>query len=419
MVSKIEATTFDWNDHTCYIGKIKYKDTLKLINTSSDFSMNREIDKTRVGQIEQYIKDSLENTFFPPTILNSRDTVLSIEDKATISVTSGRFTIIDGQHRIKAIQNVLSGNKKEPFYQLISNLELPILVVEGLQNYQHRELFYLINQSSKKVDTNISERFTPKLENLLGLQYVSNNSQKKSQIEWNNKQSKERIVYLHITDCIRELTNGIYPHLKDFYDCPKDLLYKELTYANIINEFWNEYFKLLQQQNDSTKSFFRKKIALRALVEDICVNIELYFQNVRATTLTNEECCKKIIEITKNSLNSLMHERIIEYSGIDSVRIQTYKSIRNFLRLNSVVFQHKDSLNDNLKFIFKKIFDTYYEEKVLMYSDVEFSSFEHKVTELIKHHKVISEAVPKNLNKLEVYKDTNAQNILDTLLMGV
>ncbi|MDZ4619398.1 hypothetical protein ORM77_16135 [Bacillus cereus] len=418
-MSKIEAITFNWNDHTCYIGKIKYKDTLSLINTSSDFSMNREIDSTRVSQIEQYIKDFLENTFFPPTILNSRDTVLSIEDKTTISVKSGRFTIIDGQHRIKAIQKVLTGNKKEPFYKIISNLELPILIVEGLQNYQHRELFYLINQSSKKVDTNISERFTPKLENLLGLQYVSNNPQKKSQIEWHNKQSKERIVYLHITDCIRELTNGIYPHLKDFYDCPKDLLYKEFTYANIINEFWNEYFKLLQQQDDSTKSFFRKKIALRALVEDICINIEKYFQTVRANTLTNEQCCEKIIEIMKESLNLLMHERFIEYSGIDSVRIQTYKSIRNFLRLNSVVFQYKDTIDDNFKIIFKKFFDTYYEDQLLMYSDVEFSSFEQKAQELMTHNKIISEADHNQINRLEIYKDTNVQSILDSLPLEV
>lgn len=83
------------------------------------------------------------------------------------------------------------------------------------------------------------------------------------------------------------------------------------------------------------------------------------------------------------------------------------------------MFQYKDTIDDNFKIIFKKFFDTYYEDQLLMYSDVEFSSFEQKAQELMTHNKIISEADHNQINRLEIYKDTNVQSILDSLPLEV
>lgn len=53
---KISAISYIWNDHPCYLGKIKYKDLNEIVDIKSDLSMNRDIDGSRVDKIIDYLE---------------------------------------------------------------------------------------------------------------------------------------------------------------------------------------------------------------------------------------------------------------------------------------------------------------------------------------------------------------------------
>jgi len=411
MGCKISAIQYNWNDHACYIGKISYKDLINLVDNKTDISMNRKIDGKRVKEIKQYILDNISDTFFPPTILNSKATI-SYEAPSTLNVKSGNFTIIDGQHRITAIIELLEDAQSQEKQQL-KIMELPVMIIEGLENYQHRDLFYMINETPKNVESNVSERFAPKLENLLALKFFSVNKQLVHAIEWHEKQSKEKIVYIHMTDCIRELNRVIYPALKDWYDCERELIYKEDSYTDIIIYYWNTYFDMLE--NTSFPAFFRKKITLRALVEDVFIKIDNLFNEQSFNPSTREEAIDAIKQTIYDSLNSLIHDPLIEYKGSENVKKDIFRSIRHSLNLNYKLREYEEEIqtHPNIKILIDKVIQSFYINNMLLLSESDVQFFQLTLNDIITKRGDINRIDQNELELVLVNKQTTLEQILE------
>ncbi|MGM1050413.1 MAG: DNA sulfur modification protein DndB [Bacillota bacterium] len=411
MNSRLKVIPYKWNDHTCYIGVINYKDVSSLVDIRSDISMNRKIDDKRVEEIKKYILSDIPATFFPPTILNSRAT-LSFEEPGALNVKSGNFTVIDGQHRIKAVITLLEeveGVEKEQ----LKLMELPVVILEGLENYQHRDLFYMINETPKNVESNVSERFAPKLENLLGLKFFAANKTLVDAIEWHEKQSREKIVYLHMTDCIRELNRILYPTLKDWFDCDRDLLYREPSYVGIINQYWNMYFNKLKDLNN--KSFYRKKITLRAIVEEIYLRIDSAFNEERYYPTKLEDAIDKINKIINETLEHLLKEPLIDYQGTEAVKRDVFTSIRHYLKINSKLHEYEEKIlgNSNIKILLEKFANTFYLNNLLCLEETDYQAFDSMIVDVISNINTINKIGKGELETILVSAQTTIDDIFE------
>ncbi|WP_283657985.1 DNA sulfur modification protein DndB [Paenibacillus sp. RC343] len=374
------------------------------------------MDDKRVEGIKQYILNDISGTFFPPAILNSRAT-LSFEKTGFLSVRNGNFTVIDGQHRIKAIITLLD-EIKGPLSDELKLMELPIVIIENLENYQHRDLFYMINETPKNVESNVSERFAPKLENLLGLDFFSKHKHLIDSIEWHEKQSKEKIVYLHMTDCIRELTRILYPNLRDWYDCERDLLYKESTYTDIITHYWNKYFEILSQLK--SKAFFRKKITIRAIIEDVYNKIDYIFNVQAFNPRTLEESIRKIKQLIDESMETLLCDPLIEYHGSESVRKDVFSSIRHFLTINNKLIKYKDYINKNskIKSIIVKVLEPYYVDNILLLDSSDYLLLDSTLQDIFNNTEHINEIEAEAIKSLMINKQTTVNEIFESSVKG-
>ncbi|MDT0121081.1 DNA sulfur modification protein DndB [Paenibacillus sp. RRE4] len=414
---KLDVVPYKWNDHMCYIGKVRYKELESIVDIRSDISMNRKIDERRVDKIKQYILNDIPATFFPPTILNSKAEI-SYKDQNVLEVKRGCFTVIDGQHRIKAIISLMNESGSEQ-RDLLNRMELPIFIVEGLEDYQHRDLFYMINETPKNVESNVSERFAPKLENLLGLKFISNNKMFLNSIEWNDKQSREKIVYLHMTDCIRELNLIIYPLIKDWFDCERDLIYQEAEYYGIVEGYWLCYFELIDTLGQEEQGFFRKKITLRALIENLSIRIRERQEELQAKAEDKEILIDQIKQVITNSLNEMINKMPIRYTGMENVRKDVYKSLRNYLYFNSLLQAYTEQIINNsiIQQILEKIFEAFYDErKLLTLSTTGHTTdgqiFEEYITKIISNKEEFLEYNVSAVKEIAATKQTIMDEIL-------
>lgn len=414
---KLDVVPYKWNDHMCYIGKVRYKELESIVDIRSDISMNRKIDERRVDKIKQYILNDIPATFFPPTILNSKAEI-SYKDQNVLEVKRGCFTVIDGQHRIKAIISLMNESGSEQ-RDLLNRMELPIFIVEGLEDYQHRDLFYMINETPKNVESNVSERFAPKLENLLGLKFISNNKMFLNSIEWNDKQSREKIVYLHMTDCIRELNLIIYPLIKDWFDCERDLIYQETEYYGIIEGYWLRYFELIDTLGQEEQGFFRKKITLRALIENLSIRIRERQEELQAKAEDKEILIDQIKQVITDSLNEMINKMPIRYTGMENVRKDVYKSLRNYLYFNSLLQSYTEQIINNIiiQQILEKIFEAFYDErKLLTLSTTGHATdgqiFEEYITKIISNKEEFLEYNVSAVKEIAATKQTIMDEIL-------
>lgn len=130
-MAEIQAIRYDWHTYSCYIGVMRFKDVPNYINSNIDQSMNRLIDPKRVSEIIEYISTNLSNAFFPPVILNSSNKIEYNSQNETLSLKRKDLVIIDGQHRIKAI-NDINESQDINLKNNIANLNLPFLLIESL-----------------------------------------------------------------------------------------------------------------------------------------------------------------------------------------------------------------------------------------------------------------------------------------------
>lgn len=335
----IDVTKYEWQNKPCYVGNMKYSVIPHLIDLKSDLSMNRDINDSRVDDIVTYLTEQIEGTFFPPVILSSNATMEYSDSTCKLNIQDGNFTVIDGQHRISAISRLIEDPSLNKKYK---NIRLPVLIIEGLENYQHRNLFNTINKKAKIVDSNIAIRFTPNLENLLGLRYFSKNMEHKELIEWEKKQSfaKDKVAYIHLTDCIKGLNKQLIKcEALQTYLTTNDerLLYTKDEYYNIIQLFLNSVLNFINQNQENRKKleFYTTKAYLRAIADELCEKI------IQTEDL---DTYSKIKDLFQHTLNDLLNNIVIPYSGKLTSSSVSYKSIRTFLKVNKLLVPHETNI---------------------------------------------------------------------------
>lgn len=135
----LKVIEYEWNGKGCYLGVIAYEDISKIIKLEVNQAKNRNIDPSKVEQIITYIMQEGKRAFFPPVILNSSSKFTLNDNELTVRNNS--LVIIDGQHRLEAISRIV---KENIIGEDVRKKEIPFLLIESVENQEHRELFKLI-----------------------------------------------------------------------------------------------------------------------------------------------------------------------------------------------------------------------------------------------------------------------------------
>ncbi|MGE1102027.1 DNA sulfur modification protein DndB [Peribacillus simplex] len=400
----INAIKYEWQEYTCYIGIIKYNDVPNLINVDSDLSMNREINPANVGKVIKYINNELDGTFFPPVILSCN--VQTEYESNQLKILEGHLTIIDGQHRIKAIGEILDGTEGEQ-RSILNNIVLPVLIIEGLESSKHRDLFNMINDKAKTVDSNISVRFSSTLENIIGLKYVSEKSIKE-EIEWEAKQSRNKVVYLHIVESIKALTSTLKELTDELYS-QETLLYDQNEYFNVIRNFLDKLFGYVlipREMEEPIENFFKKKVFLRAVTDEVCDDVKFYLQK------GGEKKLESINLIVEQTLSKILNEFVIPYTGVKNVKDSTYLSLRNFLKVNSLLVEHQKELESVLPLILNFLDKFYNKQNGFEYSQEDFQTIKDFIEQVIEQKDKLEKL---DLSSISFTKNTVVQELLGAL----
>ncbi|KQY90154.1 hypothetical protein ASD24_24935, partial [Paenibacillus sp. Root52] len=342
--NNVNAISYSWNTKNCYSGFMSYNDVKRYVNLVKDQSMNRLINDTSVDMILKYMKEEQENIFFPPVIMNSSGKINYDLTTYKLALEDSSLTIIDGQHRIKAINELLDDpNFKNDF----NKMKIPFLIIEELSPELHRKLFHTINDKSTKVQNNVSDRFSTTTSNLIGLRYVSENLVNREYIEWEGKQSKEKIVYSHILNCIEKIEDFIGTKFEDELKYlnfvvveNKNHYYKDNIYFEVFSKFWNYIFKKIAN-NPQEIGFYVKDVVLSTITKTMLDNL----QSVTIEELKNE------IEDTIDAI--IPNELIFDYVFRINKSTECTESLMSYLQCNKQLNQAEIRLTN--RSVIKKI----------------------------------------------------------------
>lgn len=176
--------------------QLKVKDILQIYII--DRTVNRDLGYHRIPKLVKYF-DSIDNAvgiFLPAIVLSFRSDPSSCYDKeeSTLLIHENKkLAVIDGQHRIKGLEQFLNKNnisleKKEK----IKNSYLTVQIYFGLTKENERELFTDINTNGKKVSMSLITKYdTRDILNILVKElYYSSDNLQAAKVEFN----KSRIV---------------------------------------------------------------------------------------------------------------------------------------------------------------------------------------------------------------------------------
>nr|WP_268870769.1 DNA sulfur modification protein DndB [Halalkalibacter hemicellulosilyticus] len=126
-------------------------------------NINRDISYGRIPKITNYI-DNMDNKigiFFPALVFSFRDNPInyySNDFELNISINN-KLVVIDGQHRIKAIEKFLEKNQNNNKRERIEETSLTVQIYFGLNIQDEKHLFADINSNSKKVSMSLITKF--------------------------------------------------------------------------------------------------------------------------------------------------------------------------------------------------------------------------------------------------------------------
>lgn len=343
----IEVLEYNWKDKNCYLGSFNYEDISKYISTEESMEKNRMINIERFKEIETYIKLSKESTFFPPIILNTKKKIEYLEGQ--INLEAGSLIIIDGQHRISAIKSLMETEKTT-----YKNYKIPFVIIEDLSVETHRELFNIINDKSKNIEKNVLERFSPTQRNIICLKYISEEKALKNLIEWELKDSKEKLVYLHFSKSNEKVINV----LKEKIDVSENSkFYESEDFYKAFKTFWDEYFSILKVTKN--KMFWVKKVVIQAIV----IEFENFIEESELEDIN--ESIESFIEL------NLPKELKVLYKGKAVQNDLCYKSIRFYLKVNKLL-ELDESIDAEL---IKDKLDAILEDKLYNFEKINADSY--------------------------------------------
>ncbi|WP_411334426.1 DGQHR domain-containing protein [Metabacillus indicus] len=339
-MTKIKVLQYTWGKYNNYLGLLPFNQVEHLVNNDVDFSMNRDVDKARVAEIIKHIDNKADNLFFPPVILNSdsgNGIKFNSKDMEISLDHLNKVKIIDGQHRLTAIKEILTQGEFKDIALKVKNHVIPFVLIESLEPEEHRTLFNEINQNAEKVGSVVSERFEPNTQNLICLRYIADNLEYKEWVEWESEQSDEKIVYLHLVKCI-ELINKAFPRIlkKDQRDTMFTQPYhKDETYFGIQKCFLDAVFNHINQIGNVKlkREFWVKRVALVAVTDALISSLKAL--DLKSTEQQHEDITSKIRETVSDKLNDLLPVSMYyKYTGSSSQTKSTYDAIQKYIYIN-------------------------------------------------------------------------------------
>lgn len=414
---KIKAVVYYWNTKSCYTGFMSYKDVEKYVNIVKDQSMNRLINDSSVELIIKYMKNEGEEIFFPPVIMNCSNKIKYDSVNSLMEIEEGSLTIIDGQHRIKAINEILTDAE---YLSEFGTKKIPFLIIEELSPELHRKLFHTINDKSTKVQNNVSDRFSTTTSNLIGLKYVSEHLEIKELIEWEGKQSKDKIVYSHMLNCIDILEGFLQGKLKNTMSTIEGIvvenrkhLYKHDDYYAIFETFWNYIFTKLKEK-PLDKSFYVKEITL-SYITKVMINM---------LNEENQNDQIEVLKIFKGKINDILNnllprELVFDYAFRINKSTECNESLRKFLECNKYLAGAGISLQN--KSTFNKIFSKIIPKNFLDnggYFSVDETKYEHFTAYLVKVDAQLNQLLDQNKPEREIIKKIISDMTNDTIMGG-
>jgi len=149
------------NEKGVLSSQMKVKDILSLYEV--DKNINRDISYFRLPKIVQYIEseDTKMGIFFPAFVFSFRGNPLSYyHNNFELDIPSDKkLIVIDGQHRIKALERYIETIGDEAKKALVLNSSLTVQIYFGLNTKDEKRLFADINSNAKKVSMSLITKF--------------------------------------------------------------------------------------------------------------------------------------------------------------------------------------------------------------------------------------------------------------------
>ncbi|WP_342496790.1 DNA sulfur modification protein DndB [Bacillus sp. FSL K6-3149] len=141
--------------------QMKLKDVLKLYKI--DKEINRDISYGRIPKIVKYLEnqDNELGIYFPALVFSFRGNPVNYysKDFELKLPCDKKLIVIDGQHRIKAVERFLEEIKDLNQKEKILNSLLTVQIYFGLQTIDEKNLFADINSNVKKVSMSLITKF--------------------------------------------------------------------------------------------------------------------------------------------------------------------------------------------------------------------------------------------------------------------
>lgn len=143
--------------------QLKVKDILKIYLI--DKTVNRDLGYHRIPKLVKYF-DSVDNEigiFLPAIVLSFRSDPSScyIKEQSVLLIHENeKLAVIDGQHRIKGLEQFLNKSNISPEKkEKIKNSYLTVQIYFGLSTENERELFTDINTNAKRVSMSLITKY--------------------------------------------------------------------------------------------------------------------------------------------------------------------------------------------------------------------------------------------------------------------
>lgn len=151
--------TTSQNEKAIMTSEIRIEELLEVYKI--DQTVNRDIRYDKISQIENYINqiDSELGIYLPAIILSYEGEDPYPENNEYLFEKTRSFLVLDGQHRIKALENFIKKEKDEHKVRKILDSKITIQVYFNLTQQEKRQLFIEINGNSKRVSQNVSVSF--------------------------------------------------------------------------------------------------------------------------------------------------------------------------------------------------------------------------------------------------------------------
>lgn len=165
------AISIEQGNHMMYIFKLSTQELLSnymipSYDSSKDIGYQRPPVEAHYKKIARYLADANSEQILPMSIIAAAANK-DISYKENVLTIQGRLRIVDGQHRIKAIEylrDTRNSRYNNKYAELVAHYEFPIilLITNEIDSVLEIDTFININSKGKRVNTNLAKELQEK-----------------------------------------------------------------------------------------------------------------------------------------------------------------------------------------------------------------------------------------------------------------